>query len=296
MRNTILKEVHHYNKKDFLFSCYEYSINKIKDYLPLHIHEEIEIIHFEKGNFLYEINFNNYHINQESIIIINSNCIHGGKSLHEVSSKTSSGTILEVNPAILESSLNDYSTSKYISFLLNNKNFPIIISKEDLIFQSLLNFLNECKSLFSEKKYLYELKIKIKLMEFFMMILESNKINYSNFSSKDIENKKKIEKVIYFIHKNYKKNISLKEGANILSLSDSYFSKYFKEYTGHKFIDYLNNYRLNESVNLLVNSNISITEICYEAGFQNLSYFIRKFKENYKCSPSEYRKKLKVLL
>ena len=53
MRNTILKEVHHYNKKDFLFSCYEYSINKIKDYLPLHIHEEIEIIHFEKGNFLY---------------------------------------------------------------------------------------------------------------------------------------------------------------------------------------------------------------------------------------------------
>ena len=37
MRNTILKEVHHYNKKDFLFSCYEYSINKIKDYLPLHI-------------------------------------------------------------------------------------------------------------------------------------------------------------------------------------------------------------------------------------------------------------------
>lgn len=286
-----MKEIHHYDKKDFQFSLYKFSAkNKNTGFLPLHIHEDIEIIYFTEGNAIYEINFKEYLVDSESIIIINKNLVHGAKS---VNSESPQGIAYVFDSTILEGSFNDFASSKYISPLIGGQiELPVVIKRDENeeFFDYLKNILSNIQKIFEVKKYAYELKIKSDILNFFAHLFENSYTKSKIYSEKDILKRKKIEAVFYYIHKNYKKNIGLKELASFLSLSETYFSKFFREYTGYKFIDYLNYYRLTQSSQLLINSSMPITDICYEVGFQNLSYYIKTFKKEFRHTPSDYRK------
>lgn len=290
MGKKIMQEVHHYNKTDFLFSTYKFYKGVSLETIPLHVHEEIEVIYFIKGSALYEIDFSKYLVDSESIVIINKNIVHGVKS---VNFEEAEGLVYIFNSNLLEGSIDDFGSSKYMIPLINGQTeLPIIIKAEDNreLFEYLKKILFNTLEIYEEKKYAYELKIKVRILEFFAHLFENNYVKTKNYSEKDILKRKKMEKIFYYIHQNYRKNISLEEVANILSFSETYFSKFFKEYTGDKFIDYLNYYRLTQSAQLLINTEMAITEICYETGFQNLSYFIRTFKKTFIFTPSEYRK------
>jgi AraC-like DNA-binding protein len=66
--------------------------------------------------------------------------------------------------------------------------------------------------------------------------------------------------------------------------------RYFKETMGTSFVDYLKEYRLTMAARLLLSSDSSILAIASEVGFDNLSYFNRSFKKQYKVTPSQYRR------
>ena len=79
-----------------------------------------------------------------------------------------------------------------------------------------------------------------------------------NISDKEISKRKKMEKIFSFIHENYKNEISFEIVAKIIDVSEIYFGRIFKEYTGLKFTDYLNIYRTNQAAKILVNTDIPI--------------------------------------
>ena len=68
-----------------------------------------------------------------------------------------------------------------------------------------------------------------------------------------------------------------------------YFCRLFKQYTGKTPIEYLNNYRIEQAAKLLIETNDSITDIAFDCGFENTSYFIRKFKAQKSATPKQYR-------
>ena len=72
-------------------------------------------------------------------------------------------------------------------------------------------------------------------------------------------------------------------------MNSQYFCRFFKSVIGKTPIDYINNYRIEKSVELLVTTNDKILNICYSVGFDNFSYFIKTFKKIKNCTPSEYR-------
>ena len=63
----------------------------------------------------------------------------------------------------------------------------------------------------------------------------------------------------------------------------------FKKETGQTFINYLNNYKIEKSKNLLENTNMTLLDISLEVGFDNLSYFHKLFKRKYNLTPKEFR-------
>lgn len=69
-----------------------------------------------------------------------------------------------------------------------------------------------------------------------------------------------------------------------------HISRSFKKYYNMTVSDFMNEQRLNYSANLLLNTNLSIIDICYECGFQNLSWFYRNFKKKYTATPAQFRK------
>lgn len=100
-------------------------------------------------------------------------------------------------------------------------------------------------------------------------------------------------KVIYdFIDHHYASPITVDQIASLVNLSKEAFCRYFKKMTRLTFIEFLNHYRVNQAKRLL-RLDLNITEVCYQCGYESLSYFNRAFKKYTKESPSTFRKKFR---
>ncbi len=104
-----------------------------------------------------------------------------------------------------------------------------------------------------------------------------------------------IEKAKKYIEENFSNNFSLDDLAKEACLSKFHFCRVFKKNERMSFNKYLNIMRISKAKNLLKNHLLSISEICYLSGFNDLTYFGRVFKKLEYASPSAYRKKLPSL-
>jgi len=100
----------------------------------------------------------------------------------------------------------------------------------------------------------------------------------------------RLNAAITYIFDHYDTEITLEEVANHLKMSPTYFSKFFKKSTGHRFIEFVNGLRINKACEQLAHSDEPITEICFSVGFNNIANFNRRFYDVKKMTPSEYRK------
>lgn len=99
-----------------------------------------------------------------------------------------------------------------------------------------------------------------------------------------------IESAAVYMSSHFKENITLKKMADISCMSESYFSKRFKQVTGFGFKEYLNELRIRYACNLLLTTEKSITEIASECGFMDSNYFGDAFRKKKYVSPRQYRK------
>jgi AraC-like DNA-binding protein len=82
--------------------------------------------------------------------------------------------------------------------------------------------------------------------------------------------------------------------AGILGMSESTFSRHFKKMTGNNFVDCVRKIRIARACTLLESEALSITDICFECGFQNISNFNRNFRHEKGMTPREYRSWIKM--
>lgn len=99
-----------------------------------------------------------------------------------------------------------------------------------------------------------------------------------------------IRKAISFILENYADRITLEDVARYACLSPNYLSQLFKQETGKSFLEYLTHCRVDAAKKLLVQSNLTISEIAFKLGYDMPSYFSEVFKKNQGLTPSQYRK------
>lgn len=95
---------------------------------------------------------------------------------------------------------------------------------------------------------------------------------------------------VQYINQNYKENVTLHEMALQAGMSDSYFSKKFKQITGFGYKEYLNTVRIRNACRLLLDTNMTVTQIAGECGYMDSNYFGDAFKKVKNISPREYRK------
>lgn len=156
------------------------------------------------------------------------------------------------------------------------------------------NLILECADLYEKKEEFYELEISIVLRKICCILLKECKkkkqnISYLRYEQKSLINTKK---AIYYMEKNYMYDISLKNIADEIGMSSTYFSRFFKRTVGETFYCYLNKIRLYYAHKELMNSDASITEIALNNGFLNVKSFIEAFKKVYKITPGRYKNQL----
>ncbi len=99
-----------------------------------------------------------------------------------------------------------------------------------------------------------------------------------------------VNMTLKYIEKNYKNSLDIDTICNEVSFSKYYFCKLFKEHTGSTIHQYINEYRINKSKELLTYSKLSINAIATSVGFKNTLTFSRSFERTMHMTPTEYRK------
>ena len=116
------------------------------------------------------------------------------------------------------------------------------------------------------------------------------------FSPQKDSDNETINTVFEFLMNNYNTEIQLKQVADVANLSPNSFCRYFKSRTRNTYTEFLMKIRVGHASRLLIEKDLSIAEIAYLCGFNNLSNFNRQFRKINNCTPKEYRKKTKVSL
>ena len=103
---------------------------------------------------------------------------------------------------------------------------------------------------------------------------------------------KRMSDIFQYSMENFHKEVTLHDVANIANMTPNAFCRYFKQRTNKTFVNFLIDIRIGNACKLLTkNNDLSITEISYKSGFNNLANFNRKFKSVKGVTPSDYKKK-----
>ena len=165
-----------------------------------------------------------------------------------------------------------------------------------------LSFGGETKRKIAEQlRYMRELNHfsqLLQLLEVFQTLANSDEVielNDRDTSMKLFMNDKiRMTTVYNYIHQHYNEHPDVNEIAQQVHLSTAAFCRYFKKQTNMTFTDFVNQYRITQSKTLLLQGK-SVSEVCYEVGFESLSYFSKLFKKIAGSNASDFQKQYRVL-
>ncbi|WP_126653900.1 AraC family transcriptional regulator [Chryseobacterium aureum] len=161
-----------------------------------------------------------------------------------------------------------------------------------------LSFSGETKSTVVEKLQMIKNKNSFEslmaLIEILQILADSTEVKELNKEDTRIKwflnDKIRMGTIYDYIHENYDRKPNVNEVAKVVSLSTPAFCRYFKKQTNMTFTDFVNNYRINQAKIFLLKDQ-SVTEVCFQVGFESLSYFNKLFKQHTGETPSEFKKK-----
>jgi AraC-like DNA-binding protein len=134
----------------------------------------------------------------------------------------------------------------------------------------------------------------LKLLEIFQLLALSDECELLNDQDTSIslylKDKVRMGTIYGYIHSNYHEHVDVNEVAERVGLSTSAFCRYFKRQTKMTFTDFVNQYRINQAKTMLL-KDVTVTEACYDVGFQSLSYFNKLFNKLEGLWPMEFKKR-----
>ena len=256
----------------------------VREY-PIHWHNSIEIIYVLQGNIKISIDTDNFELYENELEIINVDESH---SIY--SDNDNRLLIFHIDPNFLSKY---YKDIKNLYFYTNTSDEG---AQDGLEYDTFRKLLSELLYEFVQQLENYDEEIENILIDLLFHLI--NNFHYLIYEQTDLkDNKEQLDRyhrISKYIYNNYSNNITLQEIAKKEFLSPHYLSHEIKNATGSSFTSLLNLTRVEESVKLLLNSDMSISEICSEVGFSHTRYLNKHFKHYYGCTPLQFRRKNKV--
>ncbi len=135
------------------------------------------------------------------------------------------------------------------------------------------------------------LSLFVNLLELLSSSNEYEILSSLEFAPKlDAERLDVLQRSLIYIFEHLASDIHIGELAELAGMSESAFSRFFKKNTGNNFTDHVNKLRVWQACKLLSETDMPITDICFEVGYLNISNFNRTFLRQHKVTPSAYRK------
>lgn len=245
-----------------------------------HCHDIYELFYLDEGKCTVDVNDKFYTLESGSLIIIPAHAMHKTTYFSPTANKR---MVLYF----------DESELTWISDNLNNN------QAAEFPHEVVLQLPKKSARTFSEliTKLRYEQKgidtisaafVRAYFYEIMLYVMRCKVYKQNVIQKMDVANLQ-IQNIIDYIIANYSSDITLQNTAKKFAMSKSSLSKKFKQFTGHRFKEYLINIRIHAAENMLVNTDYSITEIAIKCGFASSNAFSDTFKRIHNISPRDFR-------
>lgn len=273
-----------------MFPCAAYHsdiVNNVTKDIPWHWHEEIEVIVIKKGTIQIGVNGQYLTLKEGEGIFINSNVLHAAKVLED-------GTYL-LNSLVFHSSLISGGTEsifeqRYVRPLLLCEQIPyLLFNHSEMWHHEAIQCTENAYDTYEKMNYGYELLIRNYLSNLWYLISIHAQPIISKSFKYELLDTSRLKLMMNYLHDHYDEPIILTQISNSANISEHECLRCFNKTLGLSPIQYLLKYRISVAARLLVDSQLSITEICQQVGFDSPSYFSKIFKRFLNCTPTQYR-------
>lgn len=263
---------------DFPFEFYHVDSSHPRYEMAYHWHVEYEIIRILTGTLHVTMDEKEFTATPGDIVFVNSGILHSGIP----SDCVYQCIVFDMN-AFLK---NNPRCSTYIKQIIDHSAFVYhhFTPKNQQIHQIVWDIFNAMES----QKTGYELIVFGELYHFFGVVF-SEKLYFSDSpqNRRDYRKIMQLKKVLDYMEANYSSPVTLEQLSASVNMSPKYFCRFFYHMTHRTPIDYLNYQRIEHASYQLATTDVSVTEVAYNCGFNDLSYFIKTYKKYKGITPGK---------
>lgn len=259
-------------------------------FVERHWHRYGEILLILKGDYRIEINLETKDLHQGDICLVNSGELH---QLTGVQPTALHDAVL-FDPQILNFSYRDEWEDDYIAPLLEQSLMVHnILHPKEKGYTDIHALVTELIRVALGKETGWYIRSKLLLLELFAAIGRHGLFLpvTDTMSKTDARKIARYKAIISYIEEHCQEPVTLRQLADTVSCNTQYLCRFFRDIAGMSPIQYLICYRLERACHMLAHTTLPVTAIALDCGFDNISYFIRKFKDIKGCTPKEYRKR-----
>ncbi|MCG7383648.1 AraC family transcriptional regulator [Paenibacillus sp. ACRRY] len=282
-----LKEMTEHRTDTLSVACYETTIvHNVHGHIPLHWHDELQFVAVLQGTALFHINDQKISVSKGDGIFINSGAMH----MAEDNGGDNNCIYLCINLTPQLAAPSDLYV-KYVHPYITATNLPFLYIDGGITWGAqILEAIRLIRTeLVSQAPY-YELKVASALLDMWTLLIKNG---YAlEHDASEMTRSRRIKDMLQWIHLNYADPVRLEDIARTGQLSRSETCRYFKQILRTTPMQYVMDYRIRKSIELLRLSDRSITEIAYEVGFNSTSYYIHQFRKSMKKTPLRFRREI----
>ncbi|WP_018751951.1 AraC family transcriptional regulator [Paenibacillus sanguinis] len=248
--------------------------------VPLHWHQEMEILLLVKGKLQINVENNNYVMEKDDLMLINSNHVHSFVG----ADPQNLAVIIQLDMNMFKGL---HPQIEKMEFTCNSMADARAQEKYAILKKLLVDILKA----FDTKETGYILEIYIILQQMILNLVrkfEQKLIDEENME-KSNDNLKRLERILHYIDQNCDRKITLDEISKREYLSTYYFSHFFKDKIGMSFQSYLKHIRLKKAYEMLLYTDEKVVDIAMQSGFANSQVFGSSFKAQYGMTPKQCR-------
>lgn len=254
-----------------------------------HFHPEIELIYVNKGQGKVHIGNHLSYFNNSQLLLIGSNLPHNGFT--DRLTINGSQTCIQFKQEFLGDNFFNIPEMESIHNLFERSKKGIVFGTDT---KQKLGYKIEQ---LSEKKGFKKILVLLEILHALAKSEDYSILNADGFAFEtQPQDSAKVDIIFKHVNQNFREHISLDDIAYKVSMTVPAFCRYFKKVTGKTFTKFVNEYRVVHATKLLSESQLSITDVCYDCGFNNFSHFNKVFKEFTGKSASKYRSEVKHII
>ena len=251
-------------------------------YRPLHWHEELEILYPLNGLSEITVEGTKYSLPKKQLMAVESMQVHSTFCYDQ----TSMFLCIHIARKHFQDCMPDIEDHHILCRpdLISVEKFPAYLEICQLLENMTRLYIQDATAFYLEAEGL-TLQVLARLIRVFSTsVLPPDKKG-------DRLTANRLRDIISYVEEHYQEPVTLQDAADLAGLGKEAFCRFFKNIFHMTPVEYINHYRISQSIKMLQSGRRSILEICLDCGFESPSYFVKLFKKETGFTPAEYRKR-----